>query len=470
MAVLLTAASVKKFKVKPCANKEDERRLEVRDAGCPGLLLLVFPSGLKSWAMRITRPNGKVARITLGAVDLSGAESEGEPVIGTALSLASARRLATWVSRELAMGNDVIAQRQREQQERKARALATFSDAALDFTERHIRPTMRRWQQNSQLLGVDLGEDGELALVRGGLAERWRDRPIRDITSDDIYHIVDEARRKAIPGRAVRTKGVSEARARKLHAALSKMFSWLLQHRRVDLNPCKSVHRPEGPTKRDRVLTDAEVVLMWKACDELPWPFGPCFRLLLLTACRRNEVSGMRRSELDIDGAGVWTIPGERTKNKLVHLVPLPPLALDILNGMRSNSDIDLIFTTTGKSAISGWSKIKKTLDAAMLKIARQEAVEAGRNPGEIRLKPWRLHDLRRTAATGQARIGIQPHVIEMTLNHISGPAKASVAGLYNRHSYLDEKASALARWAAHVEALVSGRPGANVVPLRAGG
>jgi len=466
MATLLTAASVKKFKA-------GAKRIEIRDAGCPGLMLLIFPSGLKSWGMRITRPNGKLARITLGAVDPTGNESEGEPVIGTALSLASARRLATWVGRELAMGNDVIAQRQRERQEREARALATFSEAALHFTEQHIRPTMRRWQQNSQLLGVDLGEDGELALVRGGLAERWLDRPVRDVTPDDIYHIVDEARRKAIPGRAVRTKGPSEARARKLHAALSKMFSWLLQHRRVDLNPCASVHRPAGPSKRDRVLTDAELVLMWKACDSLPRPFGPCFRLLLLTACRRNEVSGMRRSEMDIDGVGVWTLPGERTKNKLVHLVPLSPLALDILNGMRSNSEIDLVFSTTGVTAISGWSKVKKTLDAAMLKIARQEAVEAGRNPAEVKLKPWRLHDLRRTAATGQARIGVQPHVIEATLNHISGPSKASVAGLYNRHSYLDEKSAALTRWAsaAHRKPVAWQRPhnqtGQNVFHIK---
>jgi integrase len=463
MATLLTSVSVKKWK------KPESKRIEVRDAGCPGLMLLVFPSGLKSWAMRITRPNGKMARITLGAVDLTGTESEGEPVIGTALSLASARRLATWVSRELAMGNDVVAQRQRERQEREVRALATFNEAALHFTEQHIRPNMRRWQQNSQLLGVDLGEDGQLELVPGGVADRWRDRPIREINPDDVYEIVNEARMHAIPGRAIRTIGPSEARARKLHAALSKMFSWLLQHRRVAVNPCVSVHRPNGPIKRDRVLTDAELVLFWKACDAMPRPFGPCFRLMLLTAARRNEVSGMRRSELDVDGNGIWTLPPERTKNKLIHLVPLPTMALDILNAMRSNMETDFIFTTTGTSAISGWSKTKRLLDAAMLKIAKEEAVAQGRDPAEVRLKPWRLHDLRRSAATGQGRIGIQPHVIEACLNHVSGPAKANVAGIYNRYSYLPEKTTALERWAAHLEALVAGRPGANVVPLRAG-
>ena len=145
----------------------------------------------------------------------------------------------------------------------------------------------------------------------------------------------------------------------------------------------------------------------------------------------------MTRDELSEDGA-TWNIPGERTKNKRAHIVPLAPLARELLSAVIG--DGKLIFTTTGRSPISGWSKIKKRLDSVMA------------------IPSWRLHDLRRTAATGMAEIGIAPHIVEAALNHISG-AKAGVAGTYNRAAYAPEKRAALERWAAHVQRLVSDWP-----------
>ena len=131
------------------------------------------------------------------------------------------------------------------------------------------------------------------------------------------------------------------------------------------------------------------------------------------------------------DDGAAWTIPGERTKNARVHVVSLSPLVRELIASV--GTDNELVFTTNGTTPVSGWSKIKNRLDAAM------------------QIPPWRLHDLRRTCATGMAEIGIAPHIVEAVLNHVSG-ARAGVAGVYNRAAYLPEKKAALERWAAHIE------------------
>ena len=154
----------------------------------------------------------------------------------------------------------------------------------------------------------------------------------------------------------------------------------------------------------------------------------------------------MRKSELSDDRA-IWTIPGTRTKNKLAHVVPLSPLASEILATVKPVEG-DFMFTTTGRSPVSGWSKLKARIDE-----------RAG-------IRPWRLHDLRRTAATGMAEIGIPPHIVEAALNHVSG-AKSGVAGTYNRAAYTNEKKAALERWAAHIVGLIQKKP-LNVTPLAA--
>jgi integrase len=153
----------------------------------------------------------------------------------------------------------------------------------------------------------------------------------------------------------------------------------------------------------------------------------------------------MKRGEVD---GTQWLIPGSRTKNHRPHVVPLPPSARDLIADVRRTEGCEYVFSTTGSSPVSGWSKIKERLDAAM-------------KPAT----PWVLHDLRRTCATGMAELGIAPHIIEAALNHISG-ARAGVAGVYNRAAYLPEKKAALERWADHIEGLVSGKA-ATVTPLR---
>lgn len=283
--------------------------------------------------------------------------------------------------------------------------------------------------------------------TRGGLAQRWADREVRDVDAHDIYSVVDEARRIGTPGIVARNRGISEARARDLHSALSSMFGWLHRHRLVDVNPAANVFRPVSSPPRDRVLSNDEIRRFWLACNAVAEPFGTVFKLLLLTGGRLNEVAGMRHEELR-DGGTSWHIPAARTKNKRAHVVPMPPLARGVIATVPRVEGAAHVFTTTGRTPISGWSKIKRCLDAAM---------------GE--LPPWRLHDLRRTAVTGMAELGIAPHVIELCVNHVSG-SRGGIAGVYNKSELLPERRAALERWATHIEGVVSGRP-AKVTPLR---
>jgi integrase len=299
-------------------------------------------------------------------------------------------------------------------------------------------------------------------VIAGSLAATWADRDVREIDRHDIHTLVDEARRHGIPGLPRRNGGTSASRGRKMHAALSGLFRWLLQQRRVTSNPCIGVWRPSAPPPRERVLSEAEVRWFWRASEQLAPPFGAALKLLLLSGCRLNEVAAMRRAELSEDGA-TWTIPGERTKNHRTHLVSLSLLAQDTIAAL-PRVEGTFVFTTTGRSPISGWSKTKAQLDELMLAIARAEAEAAGRDPAEIVIPRWTIHDLRRTSASGMQRLGIRVEVIERALNHLSG-AYQGVGGTYQRDPMLDERREALERWGDHVQGIVSGSL-SNVVEM----
>jgi integrase len=337
---------------------------------------------------------------------------------------------------------DRDAAKRRQKIESEARAGSTFCAAAIDFIERHAKKKTRRWQEQARLLGLT-PRTNELEAIRKGLTERWGEKPVASIDGHDIYGLIEEVRRNGVPGLVRRSDRPTEARARAMYACLSKMFSWLVQHRRVEKNPCAGVHRPDASVARDRVLTDGEMAKFWSAASAERADVSALLKILLLTGCRLNEVAGMRRTELSADGSA-WAMPGTRTKNRRPHIVPLPPLARELIASVPCAGE--LIFTTTGRKPVSGWSKVKRRLDSRM------------------NIPPWRLHDLRRTAATGMAELGISPHIVEAALNHVSG-AKAGVAGTYNRAAYAAEKKAALERWATHVEGLVSGE--SSMLPLR---
>jgi integrase len=471
----LTAAAVAKL-------RPGKDRLEIPDGACPGLYLVIQPSGARSWALRFRRPNGKTAKLVLGSVntiaDKKNGESDVVPVIGGHLSLAAAHRLVGELRHQIAQGRDPAAAHKAEKARMKTGAAEsadkTFAVAARSFIDGHkVRKTgqrPRRWREIARVLGLAYSGDGNtVEKIEDGLVDRWADRPITNISKHDVQAVVDKSRQYAIPGLPPRNEDESDARGRKMADALGAMFKWVMRNWRSTMhdraNPCLEIDRPHAPPKRSRVLNIKpdvrgadELRWFWTACDAVGEPFGVVLRLLLLTGCRLNEIARMGPDELS-DDQSMLRLPPERTKNSLEHHVPLPPLAQAILTGVKRVEGCKYVFSTNGKTPVSGWSKIKRRLDAAMLAEARKERGEAAA------IAPWRLHDLRRTAATGMHGIGIEPHIVEAVLNHISG-AKAGVAGTYNVEQYAAEKKAALERWAAHIEGLVTGKRG-EVVPIR---
>jgi integrase len=221
-------------------------------------------------------------------------------------------------------------------------------------------------------------------------------------------------------------------------------------------------------------LSDDETALAFRASASLAYPFGPMFELLIATGQRREEAAGLDWSELDRAKA-LWTLPRERAKNDESNIVPLNRLAISALDraagrGLERTTDWPrkgLVFTTTGSAPVSGHSKAKAKLDARMLAIARQEALDASQDVDDVLLAPWRLHDARRTLATGLQRLGVRFEVTEAVLNHVSG-SRSGIAGVYQRHGWGPEKRAALDAWGAHIEALLDPALAAgNVIQLR---
>jgi len=245
--------------------------------------------------------------------------------------------------------------------------------------------------------------------------------------------------------------------ANRARAALSASFSWAIGEGLTDVNPVIGTNKACDEISRDRVLSDEELRLIWRHVGE--GEYGAIVRLLMLTGQRREEVGGMRWSELSL-AKGVWAIDASRTKNQRPHVVHLSTPAVEILQAQGQRGGRGLVFGA-GAGPFQGWANAKKALDTRM-----QKAL--GETCGKRLMQPWRLHDLRRTAATRMADLGVQPHLIEATLNHISGH-KSGVAGIYNRASYEPEKRAALDLWANCVISLVEDRP-SNVALLHRAG
>jgi integrase len=239
----------------------------------------------------------------------------------------------------------------------------------------------------------------------------------------------------------------------------------------IEVDPSAGVPAPAKPKARDRVLTDEELKALWRAASEMSWPWENIFKLLAITGQRREEVAGMRWRELDLD-AGEWTIAKERCKNGKAHMVTLHPAAVALLDPLGeamaarvvrarawANAPDEIVFTTTGRTAVSGFSNAKERLDARMQEILGGKFQE------------WHTHDLRRTAASGMAALGFLPHVIERVLNHVSG-AQGGLVSVYQRHEYREERKRAIVAWGDKVMQLVSEEKAApsNIIQLRRAG
>jgi integrase len=249
-------------------------------------------------------------------------------------------------------------------------------------------------------------------------ADRWRGRRIEEITRADVRSLLSHIEAPIV--------------ANRLHSALGTLFRWAVEQDLISHSPLTGVRAPNKETARDRVLEDAELRAVWQAADRAGYPYGSIVQLLILTGQRRSEVGEMERSELDL-GAGIWTLPRERVKNDRRHEVPLSRQAGALIAGLPHISD-RYVFSLNATTPFAGLSKAKGRLNAG--------------------IPPWTLHDLRRTTASGMAKLGVSLVVIEKVLNHVSG-SLAGIVGVYQRHEFAEEKRAALQLWADHVERLV---------------
>lgn len=364
------------------------------DEVLPGFGVRVNPTG-KVWVVQY-RASGKSRRETIGRVDT--------------VPLDAARETAKKTLAKVQLGSDPHA----EKAQAKARAKITFEAVA----ERYLKHAQDRLKPRS------------FEEVERHLKKHWQ--PLQGLPINDIRRALVATRLEEI---AEQSGPIASNRAR---AALSALFAWAVAVGLAESNPVMGTMRVAVEVSREHVIMDNELAEIWRACRDDD--HGRIIRLLLLTGQRRDEVGDMKWSEVDL-GQELWIIPRERTKNGLKHEVPLSNAALHILQSIPRREGREFVFGE-GQGGFSGWSKSKTRLD---IRVAKGGAV----------LRPWRLHDLRRTTATRLGELGTLPHVIEAILNHISGH-KAGVAGIYNRATYAREKREALDLWSKYIAGLTT--------------
>jgi integrase len=317
-----------------------------------------------------------------------------------------------------------------------------LSDALLRYSQLHRHEKGNYW---IDLAGKPDLKDDKGNPTLGGTFKRIVDSLDKDIlicsvTKSDINGLI----------KAKQAEGKKGA-ARGLFAALSPFFKWAKSEELISSNPMTDLKPPKTVKSRERCLTPDEIKIFWRATGELGYPLGPCYRLLLLTGQRRDEVAGMRWEELE---NSLWTIPGNRTKNGKPHIVHLSPQALEILAEIPKPDGSKFVFRSSVRKAetkISGFSDAKEDLDKKMGIITDPDADSYDDT------KTWRTHDLRRTFVTISGDNSLaDPHVIEAAINHLTGAAKAGVAGVYNKAAYLDQRRELFNAWGEYIDGLVN--------------
>jgi integrase len=370
-----------------------------------GLALRVREGGSRKWVY-FYRWNGAQQKLTIGDA--------------SAITLADARNSARGYYKLIADGtNPLEAQRTAKNaaQSHKIQRFETVMEAYLAARIADMRP--RSHEETSRYL-----------------RDHWKplhELNIKSVDKGTIARTLNAIEQSRGP--------IARNRAR---SALSAFYAWAILEDYADANPVEATRKADE-TARDRILSDAELAAIWNAAPAND--YGRIVKLLMLTGQRREEIGGLMLSEIDRD-AHMITLPGDRTKNGRAHDVPLSGMAMNVLGEAQQRHGRPFLFGE-GAGGFSGWSKAKTALDDSL------KGVEA-----------WRLHDLRRTAATSMANLGVQPHVVEAVLNHVSGH-KAGVAGIYNRATYAAEKRAALDVWASHLRTILGRASGANVTRLQ---
>jgi integrase len=428
----LTDAAVQRIKLP----SPTERQVDYWDLLTPGFGLRISFGGTRTWMVQT-----RVLR--------QGTWKQTRRVLGRYpdMSLADARSAAREAMTLVANGDDPknMVKAKRERLEGDSRN--TFSAMVLDFMTKYVQ---------RKGLAPSTAADYRNAL-QGRYTSKWDERPITSLARSDVHSMLDEIIDLGFP-----------IQANKSLVYLNTFFGWCVERGILDHSPSANVKKPSKPNSRERALDPNEIAEVWAAFTAEGGVFGPMLKLMLLTGQRRDEVAGLRWDELKLDGESpVWELPGERTKNSLPNLVPLPPQAVFLLSNINRVSfhrgnrlEVSpFVFTTTGTTHVSGYSRTKARIDKWISQHRKAGGVD---DP----MPTWTFHDLRRTLATRMAEdLGIPPHIIEAVLNHISG-SKAGVAGVYNRALYLNEKRNAVAAWANRIDVLTNKTSASNVVRL----
>jgi integrase len=387
----LTAATVPSLKLAP----GEADRIWFDDT-VPGFGLRARESGSRSWIYQY-KVGAKTRRLVIGQE--------------AAIKVARAREIASELHARVRLGGDPAAEK-RIKLERSAHTLGALAQKYLEQQKTELRP-------------------GSYREIERHLEQHAK--PLHALPVDTIDQRTIADRLGAI------AKASGAVTANRVRATLSAMFTWAMKEGLALTNPVANTNkRAEKP--RERRLSDAELRLVWLSLGDNQ--YGAIIKLLMLTGQRVNEIAGLRWSEIDFDRR-VISLPGERTKNGRPHDIPMATTARHLLKSQARVADRDFVFGKPGAGPFSGLSRCKDALD--------KRIAELNASP----LPAWVHHDIRRSVATGMANIGIQPHVIEAILNHVSGH-KSGVAGIYNLASYEKEKAQAVALWDEHLLAKVT--------------
>jgi integrase len=397
----------------------------LRDSEARGLGLRVTSAGAKVWVFEY-ETGGKGRRYTIGGTDI--------------FTLAKARKAALDLRARVRLGADPQAERSDKRAAVRAQAVVVAPDTFASVAALFLDDLRKRGRAAAYLRDTR-------GFLDNHVLPRIGDRALSDVARKDVIILLDDVAEngtvKIIDGKKQHLVG-GGVTANRCLAALRACLNFAIDRDLLTVNPCHRVKAPAQERPRDRVLTDGEIRELWAVFESLGGPFGAFFKIALATGQRKSEVSDMTWDELDLEKP-TWALAGSRTKNGRPHVIPLPVTVVDILQTLPRKGA--WVLTTTGLGPINGFSKAKASVDTRVLAARRESDPEA--EP----MLDWTIHDLRRSAATGMAQLGVPASVVSRVLNH---SATGVTARHYNHYEYLAEKRHALDTWGGHLGRLIA--------------
>jgi hypothetical protein len=453
--------------------KRADGRYEVLDTLVPGFGVRVSDKGVRTFMLKTRYPGSdNPTRRALGEY----------PVI----SLAEAREKAIEWRKMIKRGIDPAIAAEQERAATRRKQETTFGAVAEDFIAEKL-PGERKGKEVARNVRVNFGgvcpeDDYVKGAKKGQLLGPWAKRPIEDITDEDIVAVI-KAKKRTAP-----------AQARNLLGIAKRMFAWVVDQRSYGLkaSPAETLR----PTKivgekaqGTRILTNDETLALWRAAERTPYPYGPAYKMLILTALRLNEAADASWPEFDPEVVRllrsnhkpgiiaerikrlpaerrIWVVPAARMKGRnnkaRDHAVPLTDDIVDLLVNLKKFKSGNFLFSTSfGTSPVWMSDKVKKRLDERMLRTLRALARRRGDDPMTVTLPHWTNHDIRRTVRSNLSRLRVTEEAREAVLAH----ARPGIKGTYDHHDYFDEKREALELWAGRLRSIIEPPP-TNVVAL----